>query len=149
MILNQILDSKFLLFAFGPIRSFRFKVIGKSGQNCGMERWILKMDKIYFSYVTNGPSSVQPVEEYQSVTPCEEQHNVCSESVLIYSDGSSFCVLRPQPCNASAPDQTKMLWVHSPLTHQLYTRIEKQMPLLYTEYLWRHLKGIVTVKATV
>ena len=62
------------------------------------------MDKIYFSYVTNGPNNAQPAEEYQSATPCEEQRNVCSESALIYSDGSSFCVLRPQPCNASAPD---------------------------------------------
>lgn len=57
-------------------------------------------------YVTN---EVQPAEEYQSVKPCEEQRNVCSKSALIYSDGSSFCVPHPQPYNASAPDQTKML----------------------------------------
>ena len=45
-----------------------------------------------------------PAKEFQLAGPCGEQRNVCSGSVSIYSDGSSFGVPHPLSCIASAPD---------------------------------------------
>ena len=59
---------------------------------------------------------VVPAVEFQSAGPYGVQHNVCSGSGLVCSDGSSSCVPHPQPCIASAPDfkqKHNMLWLHN------------------------------------
>lgn len=88
---------------------------GKMNPTVGENAFNPGQHKLFGRCICQKWNYVQPAEEYQSVKPCEEQHNVCSKSALIYSDGSSFCVPHPQPYNASAPDQTKMLceYIHS------------------------------------
>ena len=114
---------------------------GKMNPTVGENSFNPGHHKLFGCCICHKWSYVPPAEEYQSVKPCEEQHNVCSKSALIYSDGSSFCVPHRQPYNASVPDQKKMFCEYVHFLNMSY------IPWQRNKYCNCKLRGgIVTIK---